>query len=101
MFDTNDPARKYARVLHVLFEWGNIYVPSDRECIVVQSFRTSANVTHLAAKSFAVAVAATIRWVSGGEDCVVIGLECFPMGLSMRNAGNTVYAPIYVRARRI
>jgi hypothetical protein len=39
--------------------------------------------------------------VAAGEDCVVIGLESFPMGLSVRVAGNTVYAQMHARARRI
>ena len=36
-----------------------------------------------------------------GEDCVVVGLKSFPMGLSVRVAGNTVYAQMHAWARRI
>ena len=39
-----------------------------------------------------------MQWVTAVEDCVVIGLESFPMGLSMRVAGNTVYAQMHARA---
>ena len=35
------------------------------------------------------------------EDCVVIGLESFPMGLSVWVAGNTVYAQMHARAWHI
>jgi hypothetical protein len=31
------------------------------------------------------------RW----EDCIVLGLEAFPMGLSMQVAGKTVYAQMH------
>jgi hypothetical protein len=36
--------------------------------------------------------------VTAGVDCIVIGLESFPMGLSVWVAGNTVYAQIHARA---
>jgi hypothetical protein len=39
--------------------------------------------------------------VAAGEDCVVVGLESFPMGSSVRVAGNTVCAQMHARARRI
>ena len=39
-----------------------------------------------------------MQWVTAVEDCVIIGLESFPMGLSVRVAGNTVYAQMHTRA---
>jgi hypothetical protein len=39
--------------------------------------------------------------VTAGEDCVVIGPEYFPIGLSVRVAGNTMYAQMQARAWRI
>jgi hypothetical protein len=33
-----------------------------------------------------------MQWVTAAEDCIVIGLESFPMGSSVWVAGNTVYA---------
>jgi hypothetical protein len=37
-------------------------------------------------------------WVTAGEESVVMGLESFPMGISMLVAGNTVYAQMHARA---
>ena len=39
--------------------------------------------------------------MAAGEDCVVIGLESFSMGLSVWVAGNTVYAQMHARTWRI
>jgi hypothetical protein len=36
--------------------------------------------------------------MTAGEDCVVLGLESFSVGLSVQVAGNTVYAHMHARA---